>query len=140
MRTNYNDPAKLWADMLQGVALYVDIRTLSEFAAGHPPGALHVPLYEDRAGKRVLQHNFISTLKALRDRTPHTTVLVLACRTGARSKQACALIAAYKLTNIIEFPGGWTGQVDAWGRRTAPGWRDASLPVADDKSTGGPDV
>lgn len=57
-----------------GAPVYLDVREDEEFAAGHVPGALHVPLAElpQRAGE-----------------LPDAPVLVL-CRTGGRAGKAAA--------------------------------------------------
>lgn len=60
----------------------VDVRTPGEYASGHVPGALNIPL--DRLGE---------ALPALREAAGRGEVLVV-CASGARSATACAELAA----------------------------------------------
>lgn len=59
-------------------ALLVDVRSPAEFAAGHLPGALNIPVHEIEAREAEL---------APRDRP-----LVLYCRSGNRSARAAAAL------------------------------------------------
>jgi rhodanese-related sulfurtransferase len=61
-----------------GEALVIDVRTCREFAAGHLPGALHVPYTHLR-----------SRLSAL----PRDKPVLCYCRSGNRSARAAALLA-----------------------------------------------
>lgn len=76
---------------------FIDVRTPQEVAAGAIPGATHIPLH----------------LLPLRlsefDRDVPT---VIYCRTGARSAQACAFLAAQGLDNTWNLAGG----IMAWAR------------------------
>ena len=73
----------------------VDVRTPGEYAAGHLPGALNVPL--DRLP---------SALPALR-RLPAGELLVV-CASGARSENACRLLAEQGVT-ALTLTGGTQG-------------------------------
>jgi len=127
----YADPIALWRAMQSGQAQYVDVRTSAEFCDGHPPGAVLVPLYEMVRDKRCLAPDFIDRIRELRAATPGHTMLVLACQTGARSRQAMQVLTACGIRGIVEFPGGWRGRADSWGRVTAQGWLGAALPAAE---------
>lgn len=60
----------------------LDVRTPGEFAGGHLPGALNIPLdHLDRA------------LPGIRDAAGRRDLLIV-CASGARSARACALLAA----------------------------------------------
>ncbi|WP_405743763.1 rhodanese-like domain-containing protein [Streptomyces sp. NBC_01525] len=59
----------------------VDVRTPGEYAAGHLPGALNIPL--DHLGR---------ALPGIRDAAGRRDLLVV-CASGARSARACALLA-----------------------------------------------
>ncbi|WP_200301475.1 rhodanese-like domain-containing protein [Streptomyces adelaidensis] len=62
----------------------VDVRTPGEYASGHLPGALNVPLDQlERA------------LPALKESTAE---LLMVCRSGARSAKACVLLAEHGVT------------------------------------------
>lgn len=79
--------------------LVVDVRTPEEFEEKHIPGAVLVP-NESIADEPPA---------ALPDREQ---MLLIYCRSGNRSKQAAAKLAALGYTNVIEFGGinSWTGE------------------------------
>ncbi len=81
----------------------VDVRSASEWDAGHVPGATHVPLGhvsqwlgDQRRDARIVVH----------------------CQTGARSAIAASLFDAEGFSDVRELAGGFAG------------WRTAGLPVA----------
>jgi rhodanese-related sulfurtransferase len=71
----------------------VDVRTPGEYASGHLPGALNVPL--DRLE---------GALPALRAAGGE---LLIVCRSGARSAKACALLAGHGIVTA-DLTGGTT--------------------------------
>lgn len=73
----------------------VDVRTPGEYASGHLPGALNVPL--DR-----LEHA-LPTLKG------SGAELLVVCASGARSEKACALLAEHGIAAAT-----LTGGTSAW--------------------------
>ncbi|WP_371573986.1 rhodanese-like domain-containing protein [Streptomyces sp. NBC_01314] len=73
----------------------VDVRTPGEYASGHVPGALNVPLDQlERA---------LPTLKG------SDAELLVVCRSGVRSQKACALLAEHGVT-----AADLTGGTNAW--------------------------
>lgn len=90
----------------------VDVRTPGEYAAGHLPGALNVPL--DRLD---------SALPALR-RIPDGQLLVV-CASGARSENACRVLAEHGIQAMT-----LTGGTQGWAQRGHELHRPASSPRA----------
>ncbi len=84
-----------------GNYLIVDVRRADEFAEGHIPGAINIA-NEDIASAEPAE---------LPDKDQ---VIYVYCRSGNRSKQASAKLAAMGYTNIVEFGGilDWTGEVE----------------------------
>ena len=79
--------------------ILLDVRTQEEYAQGHIPGAICVP-------NETIGSDEIPQL-------PDKGQLILVyCRSGNRSKQAAAKLAALGYTNVVEFGGinGWTGE------------------------------
>jgi rhodanese-related sulfurtransferase len=64
-------------DLLDGEALLIDVRELSEWDAGHAPMASHIPLAE---------------LPDHVDELPQDRLIVCVCRSGARSHRAAAFL------------------------------------------------
>lgn len=81
-------------DLMQSEIDYVilDVRTESEFAEGHIPGAILIPDYE-------IQEKAESIL------TDKDQLILVYCRSGRRSKIASEALVGLGYTNIREFGG-----------------------------------
>lgn len=77
-----------------GDAYLLDVREQHEWAAGHAPGAVHVPLGELAA--RVAE-------------VPRDSLVAVVCRSGHRSAQAAAWLAAhgYRAANVADGMQAW---------------------------------
>ncbi len=84
------------APSLPAGLVLVDVRSESEFDSGHLEGALSLPL--DRIQARIE-----------REIPDRTTPLLLYCRSGARSGQACAILAQKGYTHASN--GGGIGSL-----------------------------
>ena len=84
-----------------GDYVIVDVRTAEEFSQGHIPGAINI------ANETITDEE----PKELPDK--NQTIYVY-CRSGNRSKQASAKLAAMGYSNIIECGGilDWTGELE----------------------------
>lgn len=81
------------------VPVIVDVRQPEEWAAGHIPGAVHIPLGE--MPRRIGELN-----------PDAETVLV--CRSGNRSGRAAAFLAQQGFTRVYNMQGGmlrWSGPI-----------------------------
>ena len=104
---------------------YVDVRSESEFAAGHAPGAVNIPL-QRAVGDRLVDNPDFMDIVSRRFRT--TDPLVLGCRTGGRSHVAALRLEQTGFERVVELRHGFEGSRDAFGRRL-PGWIGHGLPV-----------
>lgn len=89
------DAQELDAMIRTGEALVVDVREVDEFAAGHIPGAVNMPL---------------STFQPSRLPDPAGKVLVLNCQGGVRSAKAlekCSFAQAVVDTHLAGGFGAW---------------------------------
>lgn len=111
--------------------LYLDVRSEPEFAAGHAPGAINIPLmHMDPATRRMSPNgDFLRVAQAnLRaDRN-----LVVGCAAGGRSQKACEILAGAGYANLANIRGGFLGMRDPMGRVLEPGWTQEGLPVTQD--------
>ena len=85
----------------EGNYIILDVRRSDEFASGHIPGAMNI------ANEDILNEE----PEQLPDKEQKIYVY---CRSGNRSKQASAKLAAMGYTNIVEFGGimDWTGEIE----------------------------
>lgn len=113
---------------------YVDVRTGVEFAAGHPAGAINVPLLIDGPRGRVLNEHFVSEMRA---RFPTDARLVLGCRSGQRSLRAAELLEADGFEHLVDQRAGFDGVRDAFGGVVEPGWLGSGLAVETRMTSGG---
>ena len=93
-------PAEAAARVAAGAVL-LDVREDSEWAAGHVPGATHIPLGQlaSRVGE-----------------LPADTPVMVICRSGNRSQEGRDILLAAGLTQVASVNGG------------SKAWRDAGLP------------
>lgn len=99
--------------LLGGDAVYLDVRTIPEFEAGHAPGAYNLPLMHAAPGGMQPNPRFAEVVGKTfaRDRP-----LVVACKAGGRSGRACVVLEQLGFTNVFDFAGGWSGNA------SDPGW------------------
>ncbi len=83
-------------DAVKGVidagAVVIDVREESEYAEGHIPGAVNVPL-------RTLTDNL--------DKIPTDQPVLVYCASGHRASMALSSLQALGYDNVRAFPGGW---------------------------------
>jgi len=100
--------AAAWAEAPP--ALYIDVRTVAEFATGRPKGpAVNIPWLFYYPGTREEHPNqsFLTVIEAL---YPKDTPLVIGCQSGARALPAAAALAAAGYSNLRLLAGGF----EAW--------------------------
>lgn len=114
------------ARLMQEGWRYLDVRSVPEFDAGHPAGAINIPLLHLEAGRMVPNEAFEQVIGA--NFTPDARLLV-GCKTAGRSAHAVALLEALGYTQVALVRGGFVGERDPFGRVEAQGWADAGLPV-----------
>ena len=85
----------------EGDYIILDVRRADEFAEGHIPGAINIA------------NENIKDTEPVELKDKNQTIYVY-CRSGNRSRQASAKLAAMGYTNIIEFGGimDWTGEIE----------------------------
>lgn len=103
MKRSFNrisqEDAKEMMEMEDGHVI-VDVRRQDEYRKGHIPGAVLIPN----------ESISVAPPEQLPDKDQ---VILIYCRTGARSKQAAQKLADMGYTNLYEFGGinKWTGSV-----------------------------
>jgi rhodanese-related sulfurtransferase len=105
-------------------ATYLDVRSIPEFEQGHPAGAFNVPLLhlDPQTGQMRPNPDFLNVVKA--NFSPDTT-MVVGCKMGGRSQQACELLSSAGYQDVTNVLGGWGGAP----QMGHAGWLQAGLPV-----------
>ncbi len=83
--------------------MFLDVRTPAEYAAGHVPGAVNIP---------------VDALAAHLDEVPRDRQVYVYCEAGVRAARAGRLLAEHGFTNIEVMPASMRG------------WRRAHYPVS----------
>ena len=113
--------------------VYVDVRSVPEFAAGHPTGAYNVPLMNMGPGGMTPNPEFLAVMRAF----PKEAKLVVGCKAGGRSARAASLLESAGYTSVVDQRAGFEGAPDpSTGRIGEPGWRPAGLPVTTEAGPG----
>ncbi len=108
--------------------VHLDVRTPDEFAQGHPPGALNVPIFFRVGGAMELNEDFARVVERLAPDKGQR--LVLSCAMGGRSMRACHVLEAAGYQRLVNMVGGFSGFRGPDGTLVVPGWADAGLPVS----------
>lgn len=120
-------PKQAWTLLgTEPAAVLLDVRDRTEFAfVGHPPGALNIPWKEAPSWQP--NPGFVDEV---RRRVPAAgTPLLLLCRSGQRSLDACKALAEAGYTDVTNVEEGFEGALDEHKHRsTLGGWRAHGLP------------
>jgi rhodanese-related sulfurtransferase len=109
---------------------YVDVRSVPEFALGHPARAVNVPLLhcDERTGQMSPNRDFLGTMQA--NFSPDAKLL-MGCQVGGRSAQAAQLLASVGYQDVSNVLGGFGGMA-----MRDEGWVQAGLPVESEEKSG----
>lgn len=127
--------ADAYARQQQGAA-FIDVRSTREYAAGHPMGAMNVPLLEhdEDSGQMLPNPDFIRVMRA---NFAADTPLLVACQSGIRSVRASQMLESFGFLDVTNVLGGFGGSRDRFGGRpTDLGWQESGLPVEDTPAPG----
>ncbi len=114
--------------------IYLDVRSVAEFEAGHAPGSINIPIAEPNPATGQMEPNadFLSVVEAT---FPRDTRLIVGCRSGGRSARACAVLLKAGYQNPMNMAGGFAGGPDPGGAGDIEGWSVLGFPV--EKGDGG---
>ena len=82
------------APLLANGALLIDVREADEYAAGHVPTAISIPL---------------STIQTRIEEFRRDETVYVICHSGGRSMRACQYLANYDIDNLVNIAGGTSG-------------------------------
>lgn len=99
--------------LLGSDAIFLDVRSIPEFEAGHAPGAVNIPLMHMQGGGMTPNAAFPEEVAA---QLPKDRTVVVACKAGGRSARAAAMLLQLGFERVLDHSGGWSGNA------TDPGW------------------
>jgi rhodanese-related sulfurtransferase len=106
---------------------YLDVRTVEEFAARHPSGAINVPLSVGGPAGSFANSEFMDVIMSAFSRDAK---IVVGCSTGVRSLRAAEMLIAAGFSGVVEMRAGLDGARNAFGAKTEKGWAEEGLPVS----------
>jgi len=109
-------------------AVYIDVRTENEFANGHVPNALNIPVVLPDPSSRQMTPNpdFLRVVSAHFEKNKK---IIVGCQAGGRSQFAAEILAREGFLDVSNMQGGFGGARDPMGRVIAAGWTQLNLPV-----------
>lgn len=113
--------------------VYIDVRTVREFIAGHPEKAVNIPVAFPNPGGMMLNDNFV---KVVGGTFPKDKKILLGCQAGPRADAAARLLEEAGYQDISSVQGGFGGMRDQSGQIVAPGWQSLGFPVSQDNGEG----
>src|SRR4051812_43660540 len=105
---------------------YLDVRSVPEFAAGHPTGAYNVPLLDMGPAGMTPNPDFLAVVEKS---FPRDARLVVGCKAGGRSAKAAAALDQAGFTSVVDQRNGYDGAPLPTGG-IEPGWRPKGLPTS----------
>lgn len=114
--------------------VYIDVRTVREFMAGHPQGAVNIPVaFPDPARGMAMNEDFIRVVESHFSKDKK---LIVGCQAGPRSDAAARLLQQAGYQDVCSMQGGFGGMRDPSGQMIAPGWSTLGLPVSQENGEG----
>ena len=109
----------------------LDVRTEEEFAAGHIPAAVNIPVVEKNPMGLGLVPNpdFLSQVEQQFDKDMKIITL---CLRGTRSMHAAMMMMALGYTEVVDMQGGYDAEMDARGNVVVEGWARRNFPTTTD--------
>lgn len=108
--------------------VYLDVRSVPEFEAGHPEGAINIPLLHFTPGLGMSPNpDFPAVVEA---NLPKEAKIIVGCKSGGRSANACQVMSQMGYQDVTNMRGGFGGAADMAGNVIEPGWAMVDLPVS----------
>lgn len=107
--------------------VYLDVRSIPEFEAGHPSGAYNIPIMHQTAAGMRPNPDFMAVVQTA---FATDTKLVLGCRSGNRSLTAARALVQAGFEFVVDQRAGLAGARDAFGQLQEEGWEAAGLEMS----------
>lgn len=121
-------PIEASAKLADGDTVYLDVRTVPEFVAGHAPGAINIPVAEmnPMLGRLEANPRFLDVVKST---VPLNACVIVGCKSGGRSQMAAEMMTQAGYRNVSNLCGGFLGVMAPSGEPLEDGWCGCGLPV-----------
>ena len=114
--------------------VYIDVRTVREFTAGHTQGGVNIPVaFPDPAQGMVMNEEFVKVVEA---HFPKEKKIIVGCQAGPRADAAARLLQEAGYQDVSSMQGGFGGMRDPFGRVVAQGWASLGFPVSQENGAG----
>ena len=120
------------AELVEQGWTFVDVRSVPEFADGHPTGAYNVPLMHRGPGGMTPNPSFVEVMER---EFPKDARLVMGCRSGGRSLRAATMLVDRGYSDVVDMRGGYLGEQKG-GTVTCEGWQPRGLPTSTEPEAG----
>ncbi|XP_072994653.1 thiosulfate sulfurtransferase 16, chloroplastic [Typha latifolia] len=98
-------PVRVAHELLQAGHRYLDVRTIDEFTAGHPVGAVNIP-YMFKVGSGMKKNpKFLEEVSSVFGKDDE---IVVGCQSGKRSLMAAAELTSSGFTGVTDVAGGYS--------------------------------
>ena len=107
---------------------YLDVRSEEEFAQGHVPGAVNIPVATSNPlGPGLMANPDFN--RQVAEQLDKDSKIITACLRGGRSLKAAMMLTAEGYTGIVDMLGGYDAELDAFGNVVVEGWARRGFPT-----------
>ena len=107
---------------------YLDVRSEEEFAQGHVPGAVNIPVASSNPlGPGLMANPDFN--RQVAEQLDKDSKIITACLRGGRSLKAAMMLTAEGYTGIVDMLGGYDAELDAFGNVVVEGWARRGFPT-----------
>lgn len=115
-------------------AILLDVRSMPEYAEGHPEGAHNVPFLHKTPNGMIPNQDFARVIEFLLP--DKNAPVVTHCQMGGRSVRAAQELKSLGYTRVSDMLGGFGSEKNDEGEIVHTGWTDAGLPVETGEADG----
>jgi rhodanese-related sulfurtransferase len=108
----------------------LDVRSVSEFEAGHPAGSFNIPLMHLDPATGMMRPNIEFLAHVMRHFSPDDKIVVC-CKSGGRSARAVSLMQEKGFRYLVDQRAGWDGERAPSGKLLMAGWGASNLPCGE---------
>jgi Fe-S cluster biosynthesis and repair protein YggX/rhodanese-related sulfurtransferase len=112
----------------------LDVRSMPEFAAGHPDGAYNVPFLHKTPQGMIPNQDFARIVQFIFP--DKEAKIITSCQMGGRSIRAANELLNLGYRNVLDMRGGFASEKSDSGATVNAGWKESGLPVEEGEPEG----